>query len=287
MLKAVRVLLALGSVAIAARAEEPLFSFGVIADVQYADQEQAGARAYRDSLAKLERCSAILRRERIAFVVQLGDLVDGGLANLDGVLPYWEKLSGPRYHVLGNHDFVAPRPELLARLKMAAAAYDFRVQGWRFVVLDGMAVSAGRSGDALLAELKRSGAPNAQTWNGAVGAEQRAWLDGILADATAKGERAVIFCHFPALAESCRPDHLLWDHADVVSVLESHRATAVYLNGHDHRGGYAMRNGIHYVTLPGMVEHGAESACRVMDVFADRLVLRVAGRSGGQTLALR
>jgi 3',5'-cyclic AMP phosphodiesterase CpdA len=263
----------------ASAAEPPVFSFGAIADVQYADQETRGPRAYRASLAKLEQCAASLARERLAFTIQLGDLVDGGSANLDRILPLWERVPAPRYHVLGNHDQVAPRDALLKRMGLSSPYYDFTVRGWRFVVLDGMNVGADDPrGAALLGALKARAAPNAQAWNGALGPAQREWLAGALADAARRKQRAVVFCHFPVLAESCRPEHLLWDHAQVLAILESHPAVAAYISGHDHRGGYALRNQVHYITLPGMVEHDVSAACQVIDVHRDRLVLRGAGR---------
>jgi manganese-dependent ADP-ribose/CDP-alcohol diphosphatase len=284
-------------VAAAAQAEQPLFSFGVIADAQYAEQDTAGARAYRESLAKLERCSAALQREKPEFVIHLGDFVDRDAASLDRILAVWSKVPSPRYHVLGNHDFVTTRTELLQRLGMPAPWYDFTAGSWRFIVLDGMNLSVAggwppsdrhaTEGEVLLASLKQSGANNAHPWNGAVGPDQRRWLQRTLADAVRKGQRAIVFCHFPTLAESCRPDHLLWDHAAVASLLESSPATAAYMNGHDHQGGYAERNGVHYVTLPGMVEHDAASACKVVDVYRDKLVLRAAGQTASQPLMLR
>jgi len=239
------------------------------------------------SPTNLEECSAALARERPAFVVQLGDLVDGGLDNLNRILPLWEKAPGPRYSVLGNHDHVAARAVLAAKLKMPGAWYDFSLPGWHFVVLDGMEVSAGRGGDERLAALKRDGASNAQSWNGALGDRQREWLRRTLAGARRQRQRAIVFCHFPTLAAACRPEHLLWDHAETVALLESQPAVAAWMNGHDHRGGYASRNGIHYVTFAGMVEHDAVPACRVVDVYPDRLVVRTAGQKEGQTLPLR
>src|SRR5207245_8236974 len=136
----------------------------------------------------------------------------------------------PRYSVLGNHDSVAPRDLLLARLNMPAPYYDFAAQGWRFIVLDGMSVSAAGgwpeshphalAGAQLLARLKAAGARNAQPWNGALGPEQREWLRRTLSDAVAKKQRVVVFCHFPTLAEACRPEHLLWDHEEVAATLD-------------------------------------------------------------------
>jgi manganese-dependent ADP-ribose/CDP-alcohol diphosphatase len=288
--------LVLGAAGMRAKAAPPPFTFGAIADVQYADQETKGPREYRRSAGKLAQCAAALAGEHPAFTVQLGDLVDGGLANLDRILPIFRKLPGKVYSVLGNHDFCAPRPELLERLAMPAAYYTFSRPGWRFIVLDGMDASiAGwpeghprrAEGEAVLARLRAAKERNAQPWNGGLGSEQREWLRRALADAAKNRERAIVFCHFPVLAEACRPEHLLWDHRETLEILEASRAAAAWINGHDHKGGYAVRNGIHHLTLPGMVEHDALAGCKAVDVLGDRLVVRTAGEKSGQTLQLR
>ncbi len=159
--------------------KQSLFSFGVIADIQYADQDTHGLRHYRESMEKLQECSAALNAKKLAFVIQLGDLVDGGIDNLDRILPVFDQIRAPKYHVLGNHDFCAERSVLLKRLNMPAAYYQFSEPGWRFAVLDGMNVSVAgrwpqgsdnlRNGRRILADLKREHAPNAQIWNGAIG----------------------------------------------------------------------------------------------------------------------
>ena len=52
----IAIVLVLAPISIAYPQHEELFSFGVIADVQYADAEKAGKRDYRSSLGKLEIC---------------------------------------------------------------------------------------------------------------------------------------------------------------------------------------------------------------------------------------
>jgi manganese-dependent ADP-ribose/CDP-alcohol diphosphatase len=279
------------ALAIPLQAESPLLRFGVVADAQYADQDTTGPRLYRESLGKLKACADSLAVEHPAFVVQLGDLVDGGAANFDRILPVWERMPGPRYHVLGNHDMVLPLDALVRKLGMPSPYYDFTAQGWRFVVLDGMSVNASNGGAAMLDSLKQQKAPNAQIWNGAVGAEQRQWLDRTLADAARRKQRAIVFCHFPTLPAACRRGHLLWDYQEVLAVLERHPAVAAWMNGHDHRGGYAEQKSIHHLTFAGMVEGTAASTCRLVDVYQHRLVVRQAGQnpvaSGVQALILR
>ncbi len=274
---ALRALLALAAAALASDGQ-PEFSFGVVADVQYADKDTAGRRDYRASHDKLAACVAAMEQEKPAFLIQLGDLVDGGLAHVDRILPVFQRFSGPKYHVLGNHDLSVGRAVILQRLGLARGYYRFEVKDWHFIVLDGMEVSAGdAAGKKEYERLRAAGAPNAQEWNGGLGREQREWLHHRLHDATAVGDRAIVFCHFPVLAAASSPQHLLWDHWEVLALFAGEPATVAYIAGHDHRGGYAESGGVHFVTVKGLVESPPAESCKVFDVYPDRLVLRAAG----------
>lgn len=264
----------------------PLFSFGVVSDVQYADKDTAGSRHYRDSLAKLDDCLGFWNAAPLDFVIQLGDLVDsGGLPTLDKTWAAYARARAKTYSVLGNHDFVAPRDQVISALHMPSAYYSYRRRGWRFVVLDGMNVSIDGGwpkddphfleGQRINAGLEQSGSPIAGEWNGAVGEEQRRWLADELAEAAARREKVIVFCHLPTLPGSCRPDLLLWDHDEVVALLDACPTLVSYMCGHDHHGGYGERNGVHYMTFPGMVERAAGDSSFIVDVHADRLVVRM------------
>ena len=67
--------------ATAQKPAEAVFSFGVVADVQYADQPDSGKRHYKSSLGRLEKCVSDLNRRDLSFVVQLGDFIDKGKEN--------------------------------------------------------------------------------------------------------------------------------------------------------------------------------------------------------------
>ncbi len=58
-------------------ASVPLFSFGVAADVQYADKAMSGARDYRQSVISLQGAVGDLNTWGLSFVIQLGDIIDG------------------------------------------------------------------------------------------------------------------------------------------------------------------------------------------------------------------
>lgn len=283
---AARALVALLLAAGFARAEQPVFSFAVLTDIQYGDQPDAGKREYRRSLEKLrDAVEALNRRGGLAFAIQLGDLIDSRASDMDTILPVWRKLDTRTYNVAGNHDFAMPRAELMPRLQMGPGYYEFARAGWRFLVLDGMDLSVkGGQGLELFERLKAQGAPNAQEWNGGIGAAQLAWLRGELARAAAARERVLVFCHFPIVAEASTPAHLLWNHDAVREAIAASPAVAAWFNGHDHAGGYALRDGIHYVTLPGMVESGAKASYTVARVFPDRLELEGTGTAPSRIL---
>jgi len=278
---------------------KPILSFGVVADVQYADIEPQGKRKYRESPNKLLDCVRHLNDSRPDFVIHLGDMINGGFASYDAVLPIYEKLTVPHYHVAGNHDLTvdaASRDKVFPRLGLdklgqGKGYYDFARGGWRFIVLNGIAVSiqahaAGteerKAAEAILADLKKREAKNAKEWNGAVGPQQREWLKKTLAKAAEAGEKSIVFCHFPIYPAG---GSTLWDGPEVAAVLESAQGVAAYLAGHVHAGGYAAKNGIHYLTLKGMIENDAPTYALV-EVYPDRLQVTGFGAEPTRTLRI-
>ncbi|CAL1534215.1 unnamed protein product [Lymnaea stagnalis] len=101
--------------------EKPHITFGIVADVQYADCDdgtdfsKTRERFYRNSLSLLKNAINDWKRldDPVAFVLQLGDLIDGK-NNLGGensskkalstALHPFNSLHIPVYHVIGNHD---------------------------------------------------------------------------------------------------------------------------------------------------------------------------------------
>ncbi|KAM9424755.1 manganese-dependent ADP-ribose/CDP-alcohol diphosphatase [Pholidichthys leucotaenia] len=156
------------------RTSPPLFTFGVIADVQFADIDdgynysQTRLRYYRSSLQRLRNALTSWSESAVKpdFVLQLGDVIDGfnkprgfSARALDAVLTEFRRCPAPVFHVWGNHEFYNfSRSELRcsglsgalhAGTKLSKApdgcdinAYHFSpFPGFRFVVLDAYDVS--------------------------------------------------------------------------------------------------------------------------------------------------
>lgn len=119
--------------------DKPLFSLGLIADIQYADMADSGVEGrvqrFRDAPPKLEAAVEELGRlagaRKIQAVLTLGDITNGNRedparnpSDLETVASILDRLPPdlPVYHVLGNHCLDLPRDDVLARLRFPLAA---------------------------------------------------------------------------------------------------------------------------------------------------------------------
>lgn len=271
--------------------QEPLFSFGAIADCQYCAGPARGVRRYSESPLKLQACVEHLNTLDLQHAVHLGDFIDREFESFDVVGPIYSALTCDAHHVLGNHDYsVADEYKALvpSRLGMPDRYHSFAAKGWRMVILDGNDVSlhshaAGSEGHRLAQEYKQRHAPDAPDWNGAIGPEQLEWLEQVLTEADRAGERVILHCHFPVYPEDV---HNLWNAGEVLELLQRHESVKAYLNGHNHAGNHAIAGGIHFLTLKGMVDT-AYTSYAVIEVHPDKLVVQGYGREPDRILPLR
>jgi manganese-dependent ADP-ribose/CDP-alcohol diphosphatase len=278
------------SAAPAFAASSPL-RVGAIADCQYADQDDSGARMYRRSPGKLRAAVDHFNTLDLDHVVHLGDFIDKGWASFDAQQPTLDALRHPWRFVLGNHDFAVDDDKkalVAARLGMPARYYSFETRGWVFLALDGNDLSeygwpAGSPELALSRRLHRERFAGAPDWDGGIGETQLKWIDATLADAERRGLKVALYCHFPIFPEN---PHNLWNATEVTDVVVRHRAAKVWINGHNHNGNYGETAGLHCVNLKGMLDT-EETAYAVLDFHADHLQLTGFGRQPNQRLKLR
>jgi hypothetical protein len=274
--------------------KEPVLKIGLIADPQYAGKPAAGTRFYNESLRKVVEAIDTFNFYRVDFVQNLGDVTDGGWANFDSILPLYKKLNVgiENHHLLGNHDFAVDSVYmggLTEKLSMPGPYYSYSEKGWRFIVLDATDYSY-YSNPLHKREIGRvdfyfentKGKPNHQTWNGAIGAEQQTWLNQELETAKGEGEKVILFSHLP-LRPLGNP-HNLWNEAEIIRIIENNPNVVAYINGHNHAGGYELKNSIHYITVSGMVET-MKNSYGILEIYVDSLVLR--GYGNQKTLYLK
>lgn len=279
--------------AFAANEEKAKIEFGIIPDIQYCDCDISGTRYYRSSLDKLAEAAQTLNEEDVDFTVQTGDLIDRNLSSFSTILPIFNSIEGPKYHVLGNHDFPVTTDEVVDILDMPNQYYDFKRKNWRFVVLDtnDLSLYANPVGSEKYLEalemynsLKADHEINAQTWNGGISTEQLTWLRGVLDKAAKTNEKVVVFSHMPVAPDN---EHNVWNDEAVVKELEASGNVVAYFNGHNHAGNYDYKNGIHYVNLQGMVETADTTAYSIVRVYKDRLEIDGYGRQADRVLEIK
>ncbi len=267
-----------------------------MADAQYADSDDKCTRYYRASVEKLGAAVEDFQREDLAFCVHLGDLIDRQWRSFAEISRPLASSRHRWHHLLGNHDFEVldeEKARVPLRLGMPGRYYSFGYADVQFVVLDTNDVStyahpanspSGQAAARVLDDARRAKLPQAQTWNGAVGAAQLAWLEGRCVAAARAGQRVVILAHHPVLPTG---PHVLWNADAVLTVIDRCPNVVAWLNGHNHAGAFAERNGVPYVTLRGMVETAATNAYATAEITPSRLVLRGRGREPSRELALR
>ncbi|MBS3769398.1 MAG: metallophosphoesterase [Bacteroidales bacterium] len=271
--------------------EKPEFRFGVVADCQYADVQSEGVREYALSDKKLKLCVDHLNVLDLKYVVNLGDLIDRDFNSFDTIQPILNQLEMPVHNVLGNHDYSVAnkyKKEVPVRLNLPSRYYDFEVDGWRFVVLDGNDISFHaypEDSDSYkeATEYYKQKDIESPEWNGAIGKKQMNWLHRVLEKATANKEKVIIFCHFPVYPEDA---HNLWNAGKVIQVLENYPCVRAYMSGHNHGGNYGMKNGINYLTMTGMVDT-EENSYSIVNVYKNRLEIQGFGREKDRVLEIK
>ena len=266
------------------------FSFGLIADCQYCNIVGEGQRKYSQSDKKLQACVNHFNTIDLSWVIHLGDFIDKDWESFDVVGPIYKQLTMPGYHVLGNHDFSVAedlKKSVVKRMGLPSPYYHFKTEGWRFVILDGNDISfhahPKESKEYKAAEeYYTKNEITSPKWNGAIGSEQMKWLEETFKTANEQGESVILFCHFPVYPEN---QHNLWNAKEVVTLIEKYPNVKAYINGHNHEGNYAHKNGVHYLTMKGMVDT-EESSYGVMTVEQNKLVLKGIGREDDRVMVI-
>ncbi|XP_012989219.1 manganese-dependent ADP-ribose/CDP-alcohol diphosphatase isoform X2 [Esox lucius] len=152
---------------------QPLFTFGIIADIQYADIDDGfnfkhtRKRYYRNSIRLLRNALERWNTENVKplFILQLGDIIDGfnkrynmSDQSLNTVMKEFDSSPAEVHHVWGNHEFYNFSRDTLLRSVLNSSvdfdsggglpstgdiyAYHFSpAPGYRFILLDAYDVS--------------------------------------------------------------------------------------------------------------------------------------------------
>ncbi len=252
---------------------------GLYSDIQYCDCPTAGSRHYRESLAKIPLMIKHLNTEDLRFIVDLGDRIDRDYKSFKAVDYLLEASIHPIIFVPGNHDFSVSAINKI-RIKSKSGflkGYHSQTIGkWHIIFLNGLDNSIiAHSWFSLkfwkakrdLIVLEAQKAPNAYDWNGGLGSRQLDWFSTELETAKENKKNIIVFCHQPLFPGNA---HDLWKYEDMLQILSEYPEEAWWISGHDHKGGYQEVNGVHLLTLHGMVE-GTEYSYGIMELHEDQV----------------
>lgn len=217
---------------------------GVISDLhhlQFGVPEVARLTAFMDAVMK----------EQPDFIIQCGDFCRPKQS--EAIMSQWNRFTGPKYHVLGNHDMdVCDKATIMQLWGMEKPYYSFDQGRYHFVVMDRNFL---RREDKTLEDYNNS------NW-GPLPAPMRSFtdqpqLDWLKQDLATAKYPVIVFMHQPVFLsdffqELGNADEILaiFDEANLAAKNTGSRArvSAVFM-GHDHDDRYGERNGVHYFLL--------------------------------------
>ena len=273
--------------------QRPLFSFGLIADVQYCDCDPAGNRYYRSSLTKLEEAVISFRIDSPAFIINLGDIIEKDFASYKAVFNILDTAGFKIYHTTGNHDY-SVEPRLKKRIPPLQSNkegyYSFNYDNYRFIILNGNELSTYatnnksviKEANDYILKLKNEGEINGLDWNGGMSSKQLLWLVNQLNAASKNNEKVFIMCHFPVYPVN---EHNLLNYSDVLTILEGNNNIIAWFSGHNHAGNYGNFNKIHFITMRGMVDTENANSFALIEVYKNKIWIKGSGREKNQILA--
>ena len=271
--------------------EEQVFKFAVVADCQYCDKPDKGLRMYKSSTERFQKFVDFTKDKDLKFGVHLGDFIDEKFESFTPLLKISKELKYPFYHVLGNHDFSVKdeyKNEVPKLLGMPARYYSFKVNNWVFVALDGNDLSFHghpKSSEKYKESEKyyKDNKIKSAKYNGGMSKKQITWLKDILSKADSAKENVILFSHFPVYPAN---HHNLWNDKEIVSLLSKYKCVKAYINGHNHKGNYAEKDGIHYFTQKGMVEN-VESTYSIITLKKSQISIKGFGAVKDKTLIFK
>lgn len=269
----------------ARKTTKPVLRFGMLSDVHYAEREPSMNRYYRQSNDKLKECIDWMNRQKVDFVIELGDFKDQDvvpdeaktLAYLLDIESIFQQFNGPTYHVLGNHDMDSISKEQFltnvvnTRIPTSQSYYSFNHSGFHFVVLDGNFTWEGEAYDH-----------GNFTWDQALIPDQELkWLEE---DLKSNQLPAVVFIH-QLLDDSKTKAHSVQNAAQARQILEQSGRVLCVFQGHVHEEHYSLINNIHYYSMLAMAEYSGleKNSYVIVELYKDgSLVVEGYHRSSDQ-----
>src|SRR5690606_16872224 len=165
-----------------------------------------------------------MKREKVDFIIQMGDFCYPTAGNRP-FLNIWNSFSGPKYHVLGNHDMLQnTKEEFMKFVDMPKTYYSFDAGGYHFVVLD---LNNGKLGDVIV-PFENGNHKDTLTDLHYMDDLQLQWLEQ---DLNATNKRTIIFSHQTLITDLKNRDQF---NAIIEKANKKFKKVFVAFSGHQH-----------------------------------------------------
>ncbi len=246
---------------------KPKLHIGMVADLHYADKEPTGTRHYRESLKKFSQAAQQFKKEKLDFIIGLGDLIDSA-DSLEVEKGYLKRIAkdfaatpGRHYYVLGNHCvWSLTKAEFLEIVGQKESHYSFDTEGYHFIVLDACYRNDGSP----------YGRKNFQWTDANIPSAELEWLNSDLQKTSYK---SIVFIHQRL---DVGGDYGVKNATEIRRILEQSDKVMAVFQGHYHRNDYKQISNIHYCTLAAMVEGEENNAYALLEIFPGD-VIRIKG----------
>ena len=247
--------------------------FGIVTDSHYADTDMRDNRYYRESADKMTECVNWMNEQKVDFLIELGDFKDQDspaveertISHLRTIEQVFQKFSGPKYHVLGNHDMDSISKEQFlenitnTKIPAQQTYYSFDRKGIHFIVLDANFLADGTAYDH-----------GNFSWNNTYLPQvELDWLKQDLADTNLP---SIVFCHQQLGANS---GTCVRNAQEVRNILQDSGKVLASFDGHNHDGGYRFVEGIHYYTLKAVVDGSGDenNSYAIVEILPDKNII--------------
>lgn len=171
------------------------------------------------------------------FIIQMGDFCVPKSANLP-IMNIWNQFTGPKYHVIGNHDVDGgfTQDQVLEFWNAKARYYSFDCNGYHFIVLNGNERPAGDT---------------SKSYPRSILAEQRNWLKQDI-DNTAFP--VIVFCHqgIDNDLDGVKEGNLIRLIFERANLKAGFKKVQLVLSGHNHEDYLNHYNNINYLQINSM-----------------------------------
>jgi hypothetical protein len=111
------------------------------------------------------------------------------------------------------------------------------------------------------------------------------WLAETCKKAADAKQKVIIFAHHPVYPFPC--NHNEWNSDELLKFVSRTPNVVAWINGHNHAGGFALRDGVPFITLHGMVETPDTNAFATAKLYSDRIVISGTGREPSREIRFR